>query len=419
MAVFQRAGRKVWWFEFEYRGRRYRESAGTRSKTLAIDIERKRRRDVEESANGIRRNRDAAILFPVAAKEWLAVKKAGWAPKSHVIASTDIDHLKTYFAKLLLTDITDHDVAQYQQQRRVEKAANKTINNEVGTLRAILRRYRLWAQVAPDVRMLTAREDAGRSLTPDEETQLLSACAASRSRSLLPAVTLALSTGLRLEELRLLRWRQVDFAHEALIVGKSKTAHGTGRAVPLNQRSVRALSAWAQQFPDRRRHHFIFPSEKVGVAGDDEIVSIFDTNPDKPIGSWKVSWTTARVTAGVHCRWHDLRHTTVTRLLERGVAFAIVATIMGWSPATSVRMAKRYGHIGLSPQREAMKRLDETPDPPTLGEPPPTVHEGPHHFPHPAHHGRIRRVRKSLKGNGSSGWTRTSNPPVNSRMLCH
>jgi hypothetical protein len=99
MAVFQRAGRKVWWFEFEYRGRRYRESAGTRSKTLAIDIERKRRRDVEESANGIRRNRDAAILFPVAAKEWLAVKKAGWAPKSHVIASTDIDHLKTYSAE--------------------------------------------------------------------------------------------------------------------------------------------------------------------------------------------------------------------------------------------------------------------------------------------------------------------------------
>jgi hypothetical protein len=35
------------------------------------------------------------------------------------------------------------------------------------------------------------------------------------------------------------------------------------------------------------------------------------------------------------------------------------------------------------------------------------------------------RVRTRAKGtripkeNGSSGWTRTSNPPVNSRMLCH
>jgi integrase len=57
------------------------------------------------------------------------------------------------------------------------------------------------------------------------------------------------------------------------------------------------------------------------------------------------------------------RHTTVTRLLERGVPFAVVATIMGWSPATSVRMAKRYGHIGPSAQREAMALLDAAGEP--------------------------------------------------------
>ena len=28
-------------------------------------------------------------------------------------------------------------------------------------------------------------------------------------------------------------------------------------------------------------------------------------------------------------------------------------------------------------------------------------------------------LRKIVKGSGSSGWTRTNNPPVNSRMLCH
>lgn len=40
------------------------------------------------------------------------------------------------------------------------------------------------------------------------------------------------------------------------------------------------------------------------------------------------------------------------------MAFAVVATVMGWSAATSVRMAKRYGHIGASAQREAMRLLD-------------------------------------------------------------
>ena len=153
-------------------------------------------------------------------------------------------------------------------------------------------------------------------------------------------------------------WHQVDFVNNAITVGKSKTERGAGRAVPLNVRALKALTAWAREFPDRKPSHYVFPSEKVGVGGDERIVSVYDTKPETPIGSWKVAWTTARDSAGVSCRFHDLRHTTVTRLLEHGVAFAVVATIMGWSPATSVRMAKRYGHIGASAQREAMQRLD-------------------------------------------------------------
>jgi integrase len=315
MSVFQRPGRAIWWFEFEYRGRRYRESAGTKSKTLAIEIERKRRRDVEESANGIRRNRNAPVLFSVAANEWLALKKPTWARKTHIICSTDVDHLKEHFGKLLLSDVSDHDIARYQEWRREEKAANKTINNEVGTLRAVLRRYRLWAQIAPDVRMLPVREDAGRALSVEEEQKLLTACAKSRSRSLLPAVTLALHTGLRHDEMRLLTWRRVDFVNEAITVGKSKTEHGAGRAVPLNARALKALTAWAQEFPDRKPSHYVFPSEKVGVGGDERIVSVYDTKPATPIGSWKVGWTTAKENAGVSCRFHDLRQHAGSRLM--------------------------------------------------------------------------------------------------------
>jgi integrase len=361
MSVFRRRGRAVWWFEFEYRGRRYRESAGTRSKTLAMEIERTRRREVEEAANGIRRNRNAALLFSVAAGEWLELKKTSWAPKTYVIASTDVAHLNTQFSKLLLIDITDRAIADYQGARAVEGAANKTINNEIGTLRSILRRYRLWAQLAPDVRMLRASEETGRALSTEEEEALLCTCAKSRSRSLLPAITLALYTGLRYSELRLLRWRQVDFVNHAVTVGKSKTPYGTGRSIPLNGRAMNAMTMWAIEFPNRKPSHYVFPSEKVGVAGDDRIPAVFDTNPEKAIGSWKVAWTTAREAAGVTCRFHDLRHTTVTRLLERGVAFGVVATIMGWSPATSARMARRYGHIGPSAQRDAMALLDDAP----------------------------------------------------------
>jgi integrase len=173
-------------------------------------------------------------------------------------------------------------------------------------------------------------------------------CGASRSRSLLPVVSLALATGMRHDELRLLRWKQIDFTNTAIKVGRSKTEHGAGRAVPLNKRAIDTLTEWAKQFPDRKANHCVFPSEKVGIAGNDEIVEVFDTDPTNPITSWKTAWSSVKTASGVECRFHDLRHTVVTRLLEASQPFAVVADIMGWSAATAVRMAKRYGHIGPS-----------------------------------------------------------------------
>jgi hypothetical protein len=46
-------------------------------------------------------------------------------------------------------------------------------------------------------------------------------------------------------------------------------------------------------------------------------------------------------------------------MLEAGVPFATVAVIMGWSPAATVRMAKRYGHIGQTAQRQAVGAIND------------------------------------------------------------
>ena len=46
-------------------------------------------------------------------------------------------------------------------------------------------------------------------------------------------------------------------------------------------------------------------------------------------------------------------------MLEAGVPFSVVATIMGWSASTTVRMSKRYGHIGQNAQRRAVDALCE------------------------------------------------------------
>jgi hypothetical protein len=46
-------------------------------------------------------------------------------------------------------------------------------------------------------------------------------------------------------------------------------------------------------------------------------------------------------------------------MLEAGVPFSVVASVMGWSASTTVRMAKRYGHIGDRAQRLAVDALCE------------------------------------------------------------
>ena len=168
----------------------------------------------------------------------------------------------------------------------------------------------------------------------------------SRSRSLPPAVTLALNTGMHYSEIRLLQCWQVDLIARRIKVGVSKTEAGAGRSIPLNDRATAVLKFWLSTFPDRTWDDFLFPSERYGVAGNDRTPCVYDIDTRRPIKSWKEAWESAKRKAGVRCRFHDLRHTCTTRMLERGVPLAVVASVLGWSTATTVRMVKRYGEIG-------------------------------------------------------------------------
>jgi integrase len=163
---------------------------------------------------------------------------------------------------------------------------------------------------------------------------------------------------MRYSEIRLLTWRQLNLDSGTLTVGKSKTAAGTDRVIPLNSRALAALRALAAQFPDRCAQHYVFPSEKYGGFGDEFKAGFYNTDPSRPVGDWKEAWEAAKRRAKVTCRFHDLRHTACTRMLEGGVPYPVVASIMGWSAATAIRMSKRYGHIGQKAHLQAVACLE-------------------------------------------------------------
>ena len=196
--------------------------------------------------------------------------------------------------------------------------------------------------------MMTVRETVGKALTEAEERRLLDACRKLRSRTLLPIVTLALHTGMRRGEIQSLQWHQVDFLNRTLTVGTTKTAAGTGRVIPLNERALMTLQTWAMN-ADRLPEHFVFPWEHYGFAGNKPHVKTMD--PNVAIGDITTAWESAKAKADVKSRFHDLRHTACTRLLERGASLSVVASIMGWSASTTAKMAKRRAHRVRSPTR--------------------------------------------------------------------
>jgi hypothetical protein len=133
---------------------------------------------------------------------------------------------------------------------------------------------------------------------------------------------------------------------------------GVGRVIPLNGQAFRTLVDWRARFADPKPSHFVFPSERYGLDGESGYqtgaVAVWDLNPEKPIGSWKVAWSACRKAASVSCRLHDLRHTFVSRLAEAQVADSTLTALSGWM---SRKMLERYSHVRNEAKRLAVEML--------------------------------------------------------------
>jgi integrase len=253
---------------------------------------------------------------------------------------------------MLVCEIEARNIATYQKARLAQFAAGATINKEVACLASILSDCGVWEQVRRDVKRLAENEEAGRALSRNEEKRLLE-CASAVGRHqgnwtpLYTVTVLGLNTGMRHKEIRTLKWKNLDFENRVLRVGESKTEAGKGRPVPLTQPAWAALDIWASRFPDRKPEHFVFPACENGRI-----------DSQRPIANWRTAWRRACREAGLDgLRFHDLRHTSATKLLEEGTPIAVVAHILGWSASTAVRMAKRYGHIRPEVQRHALEAV--------------------------------------------------------------
>ena len=359
MTVYRPKGQQKWVYNFYFEGQRIRVNTGVRSRKKAEDMERERRNELEDRKAGFKKKKKPALLFRVAAEKYVERKAAEWRPKTLEMAQNAKAHLLPAFGEQLLVDIEPEDIRDYQKQRTAEGASPRTINIEVGFLRSVM--GSLWARLKEDaddkVRMLPEPDSIGHKLAPEEEALLLAECSRSRSRVLYPFVVCAIETGARKNVIRTLRWKWIDFTNRCIQFGRDKTPAGTGRIIPLNQRALAVVTMWAEQFPNRQGEHFVFPAERYGAAGDSFEAVSYSTDPTQPVACIKEAWEFVKKRAGVQCRFHDLKHTSVSRMVEAGVPITKIAKIVGWSDSTMVRMAARYGHFTLEELRSAVETI--------------------------------------------------------------
>lgn len=157
----------------------------------------------------------------------------------------------------------------------------------------------------------------------------------------------ALGTGLRLGELRALQWRHVDRDRRLLRVEQAysrdqlkrpKSEAGI-RAVPIFPSVLRALDALAARAVER------------GIYAPGEL--IFQTENGRPLHPSNVNrrvWQPALRRAGLVkgdgrplYRFHDLRHTCISRLVAAGADIKLVQVIAGHS--NPLITLKRYTHL--------------------------------------------------------------------------
>ena len=182
-----------------------------------------------------------------------------------------------------------------------------------------------WTSFNPVKNVTKPKEPRGRVryLDDQERHALLEACRSSSSHSLYPIVLLAITTGMRLGEIRSLRWGDINFKENSILLHQTK--NDERRNVPLVNPARSELKKLAKV--RQIKSDLVFPSK---------------INPDQPIDIRK-PWESARKHSGVQdFRFHDLRHTAASYLAMSGASLLEIANILGHK---NLQMVKRYAHL--------------------------------------------------------------------------
>ncbi len=222
---------------------------------------------------------------------------------------------------------------------RLDKISTSTANGELACLKSLLslavEKGRCAANPAYGVKVTKPNNHRDRILSPDETDRLFEA-ADTCNEFVRPFFYLCYYTGARRDEILRLRWSDIEFGNQRLIIRESKT--GEGRDVPMASHLIRELRRWK---------HVGGPSQWVLPKPSDlseRIAAIYN--------GWESLCRQAEV-EGVTP--HTLRHNLVSRLQAHGVAPRVVMDITGHK---CIQTLMRYSHATRDHRQAAVELMD-------------------------------------------------------------
>jgi integrase len=338
MGLYRRSNSSVWWMSFTHNGQQYRRSTETEDKKLAQRIFDKLRGEIAEG-NWFEKLPGESYKFKDLMDKYMKEHSALYKAKtSHIRDKSIIAHLNLKFGEMFLTEITTAMISEYKTQRKIDGASARTINYE---LTLMSHAYNLaikeweWVKDNPVKRVKKEKlnNTIERWLTQDEEERLMKASPA----WIREIIVFAIHTGLRLTELLDLKWYQIDLDRGTLTIYEQKNK-GVD-TLPLSETVRILLKEKSRMSPTQ--DDYVFPGK---------------LNERRDTRSLQKSFNTSLKRVGIkNFRFHDLRHTFATRLVQRGVGIYEVQKLGRWK---NTSMVMRYAHHYPESLRSSIEVMD-------------------------------------------------------------
>ena len=330
-------------------GKRIRRKVTGRTKTEVRD---KLKKLQAEAGAGLRTS--ASYTLAKAVEDWAAEALDGLAPKT---VRSHVDLLKPVtmlIGNIPLRDLTAHDVrralAKLAEERSTRTMAS-THNMLVRAIRHAEANDHVGRNVATFVKPPQGKTGRpSRSMNAQDAAALLAA--AKDDRRLGAYVILSLTTGIRTEEARALRWDHVDLDGDPdvmppipphIAVWRSVRVHGdtktekSRRTLALPQSAVTALREHRKRQAEARL--------AAGALWHDEGL-VFTTSVGTPLDASHVrrDFRALCTKAGIEGVWapRELRHTFVSIMSGSGVAVEEIARLAGHSSSRTTEVIYRH-----------------------------------------------------------------------------